>query len=211
MNLNEKLETYFEQREINRLPWKMIPFPPPVALKWELDAFPEEHLIEFLIFKKCYWNEVGWKRWSLDNGKMKVCLALTSVNQWAGWTTSLISTQLNLDAKHGLHGDTVRHRLHHRAFNRDRKTISLMCTDAIPRTRAGCNPAAADGFSCSGELTPMPSHLPKATTVFCPDTKGYGFTFDSFYPALIIRSSKNVLHMEGLGQQKTNRMQYKSK
>lgn len=169
---------------MNRLPWKMIPFPPPVTLKWELDAFPQEHLTEFLIFKKRYWNEVGWKRWSLDNWKMKICPALTSVNRWAGWTASLISMQLNLHAKHGLHRDTVRGRLHHRAFNRNRKTIRPMCTDAIPKTRAGCNPAAADGFSWQSSL-PCSPRLPNAVTVFCPDTKGHGFTFDSFYSALI--------------------------
>lgn len=152
-----------------------------------------------------------WKSWSLDNWKMKICLALTSMNQWAGWTTSLTSMQLNCDAKHGLHSDTGRHRLHHRVFNRNTKTIQPMCTDAIPKTRAGHNPAATDGFSCHGEFTPMPSCSPNAVTVLCPDTKGYGFTFDSFYSALITYSSKNVLHMEGLGQQKTNGMQYKNK
>lgn len=75
-------QKHCEQQEINRLPWEKIPSPPPVTLKWELDAFPEEHLREFLVFKKRYWNEVGWERWSLDHWKRKICLALTSVSQW---------------------------------------------------------------------------------------------------------------------------------
>lgn len=37
---SEKLETYFQQPEMNRFPWKMTSFTTPAKLKWELFVSP---------------------------------------------------------------------------------------------------------------------------------------------------------------------------